>query len=109
MFEGEPIIENELENFYEEIQALKEEEAESKDSFHLTDLDPYNLTKGDMEMYKRFKTVDRSNIEEVADEFKEYRNGLQELENEDSKSFAGYLGNKIILKLNEDLLKENGK
>ena len=98
MFGNELTMENELENFYEEIQVLKEKEIKNRDSFHLIDLDPYNLTRGDMEMFKRFKTADKSNIEEVESEYREYREGLQELENEDSKSFAGYLENKIMFK-----------
>ncbi len=55
MFEKEPTVENDLENFYNEIQALKEGEIVNKDSFHLTDLDPYNLTVKDMEMYEKYK------------------------------------------------------
>ena len=106
MFEGEPILEDDLENFYDEVQALKDEEVVSKESYHLTDLDPYNLTQEDMEMYKRFKGADRSDIDEVRTEYEEYRDELGESENEDSKIFAGYLGNKIMIKINEDLLKE---
>jgi len=106
MFEDEPTIENNLENFYDEIQALKEEEVVSKKSIHLADLDPYNLTAKDMKIYKRYKEAEKSELEEVRVEYEEYRNELQGSENEDSKIFAGYLGNVLMLKIEEDLLKE---
>lgn len=93
MFEKESTIENDLENFHEEIQVLKEEEVVDKVSIHLTDLDPYNLTQDDMVMYKRYKEAKESEMEEVKVEFEEYRNEVRDSNNEDRKIFVGYLGN----------------
>ena len=110
MFEKEPTIENNLENFHEEIQALKEEEVVDKVSIHLADLDPYNLTQDDMVMYKRYKEAKESEMEEVRVEFEEYRNEVMGSSgNEDRKIFTGYLGNVLgnvlMAKIEKDLLK----
>ncbi len=100
MFEKEPTIENDLKDFHEEIQALKEKEVVDKMiSIHLADLDPYNLTQDDMVMYKRYKEAKESEIEEVKVEFEEYRNEVMGSSgNEDRKIFIGYLGNVLATK-----------
>ena len=109
MFEKEPTTENDLENFYEEIQALKEEEVVDKVvSIHLADLDPYNLTQDDMVMYKRYKEAKESEMEEVRVEFEEYRNEIMgSFDNEDRKIFVGYLGNVLAAKIEKDLVEDN--
>jgi len=111
MFEKEPTIENDLENFHEEIQALKEEEVVDKVvSIHLADLDPYNLTQDDMVMYKRYKEAKESEMEEVRVEFEEYRNEIMgSFDNEDRKIFVGYLGNVLATKIEKDLVEGNRK
>ena len=107
MFEKEPTIENDLENFYEEIQTLKEEKVVDKISIHLADLNPYNITQDDMVMYKRYKEVKESDMEEVKIEFEEYRNEIRDSDNEDIKIFAGYLVNVLMVKIEKDLVEGN--
>lgn len=104
MFEKEPNLE--LEEFRKEIQTLKEKEAEET-SGHFSDIDPSQLDEKDMEMYKKYVEADDSNLDEIVEDFKEYRRKLERTQGrQDSKDLAGYLGNKLMGKLNKELLKE---
>lgn len=104
MFEKEPNLE--LEEFRKEIQILKEKEVEET-SYHLSDVDPNKLDEKDMEIYKKYAEADDSNLDEVVEDFKAYRRGLKRTQGkEDSKDLAGFLGNKLMGKLNKELLKK---
>lgn len=103
MFEEEPNLE--LEKFRREIQILKEKEVEET-SDHLSDIDPDRLDEKDMEMYKKYVGVDDSNLDEAVEAFKEYRMGLEKTHKQDSKDLAGFFGNKLMGKLNKELLEK---
>ncbi len=47
---------------------------------------------------RSIKNAGKSEMKDVEVKFKEYRDELRESDNEDSKIFAGYLGNKIMVK-----------
>lgn len=103
MFEKEPNLE--LEEFRKEIQILKEKEV-GETSGHFSDIDPNKLDEKDMEMYRKYVKADDSNLDEVVEDFKEYGRGLERAQGkQDSKDLAGFLGNKLMSKLNKELLK----
>lgn len=94
--------EKDLQNFREEVAALKRAE-EGTGIAHLTEIDPGQLGPEDMEIYKKLVAKNLT-----VDELNYYKSGLKESGNASQKYFAGYVSNKLMVQMGTELMDGNG-